>query len=144
MDENAVGFVRDFVDAGKPVAAICHGPWMLVEADVVRGRTLTSFPSLQTDIRNEAANGSTARWSSTGDRHEPEPGRPAGVLPKIVEEVAEGGARANGLERRLVAERVRPGPVSGRGWRRDSNPRPPGPQPGALPTELPPPRAGTG
>jgi protease I len=51
-DENAVKFVRDFVEAGKPVAVICHGPWMLVEADVVRGRTLTSFPSIRTDIEN--------------------------------------------------------------------------------------------
>lgn len=48
----AVRFVRSFFDAGKPVAAICHAPWMLVEADVVRDRTLTSWPSLQTDIRN--------------------------------------------------------------------------------------------
>ena len=48
----AVQFVKAFFDAGKPVAAICHGPWTLVEADVVRGRTLTSWPSLQTDIRN--------------------------------------------------------------------------------------------
>jgi protease I len=52
MDERAVRFVRAFVDAGKPVAAICHGPWTLVEADAVRGRTLTSWPSLRTDIRN--------------------------------------------------------------------------------------------
>jgi protease I len=44
--------VREFFDAGKPVAAICHAPWTLVEADVVRGRTLTSWPSLRTDIRN--------------------------------------------------------------------------------------------
>ena len=51
-DANAVAFVRDFVDSGKPVASVCHGPWMLVEADVVRGRTLTSWPSLRTDIRN--------------------------------------------------------------------------------------------
>src|SRR5918996_2862258 len=51
-DENAVAFVRDFFEQGKPVAAICHAPWTLVEAGVVRGRTLTSFPSLQTDIRN--------------------------------------------------------------------------------------------
>jgi protease I len=50
--ENAVSFVRDFFEQGKPVAAICHGPWTLVEADVVRGRTLTSWPSIQTDIRN--------------------------------------------------------------------------------------------
>jgi protease I len=48
----AVAFVKSFFDSGKPVAVICHGPWTLVEADVVRGRTLTSWPSLQTDIRN--------------------------------------------------------------------------------------------
>jgi protease I len=51
-DPSAVAFVRDFVDSGKPIASICHGPWMLVEAGVVRGRTLTSWPSLKTDIRN--------------------------------------------------------------------------------------------
>ena len=48
----AVKFVRSFFDNHKPIAAICHGPWMLVEADIVRGRTLTSWPSLKTDIRN--------------------------------------------------------------------------------------------
>jgi protease I len=52
MDENAVGFVRSFFEQGKPVAAICHAPWMLVEADVVRGRTLTSFWSVKTDVKN--------------------------------------------------------------------------------------------
>ncbi|MFE9471956.1 type 1 glutamine amidotransferase domain-containing protein [Streptomyces griseofuscus] len=52
MDEKAVGFVKDFFDQGRPVAAICHAPWTLVEADVVRGRVLTSWPSLKTDIRN--------------------------------------------------------------------------------------------
>ncbi len=52
MDDDAVAFVKGFFDAGIPVAAICHAPWTLVEADVVRGRTLTSWPSLQTDIRN--------------------------------------------------------------------------------------------
>jgi protease I len=51
-DEDAVAFVRAFFEAGKPVAAICHGPWTLVEAEVVRGRTLTSFPSIRTDIVN--------------------------------------------------------------------------------------------
>jgi len=51
-DQDAVGFVRAFFEAGKPVAAICHGPWTLVEADVVRGRTLTSWPSIRTDIQN--------------------------------------------------------------------------------------------
>ncbi|MGW0633756.1 type 1 glutamine amidotransferase domain-containing protein [Streptomyces sp. NPDC002758] len=52
MDDAAVAFVRSFFDAGKPVAAICHAPWTLVEADVLGGRTLTSWPSLRTDIRN--------------------------------------------------------------------------------------------
>src|SRR5215210_3113428 len=51
MDERAVGFVHDFFDQAKPVAVICHGPWTLVEADVVRGRTLTSFPSVRTALR---------------------------------------------------------------------------------------------
>lgn len=52
MDKKAVQFVKAFFHAGKPVAAICHAPWLLVEADVVRNRALTSWPSLQTDIRN--------------------------------------------------------------------------------------------
>jgi protease I len=51
-DPDAVEFVRAFFEAGKPVGAICHGPWTIVEADVVRGRTLTSYPSIKTDIRN--------------------------------------------------------------------------------------------
>jgi len=51
-NRDAVAFVRDVFQAGRPVAAICHGPWMLVEAGVVRDRTVTSWPSLQTDIRN--------------------------------------------------------------------------------------------
>lgn len=51
-DEQAVAFVRDFVGSGRPVAAICHAPWTLVEADAVRGRRMTSWPSLQTDVRN--------------------------------------------------------------------------------------------
>jgi protease I len=55
MDRAAVAFVRDFVDLGKPVAAICHGPWTLVEAGVVRDRTLTSYPSVRTDLRNAGA-----------------------------------------------------------------------------------------
>jgi protease I len=52
LDKDAVAFVAGFVEAGKPVAAICHAPWLLIEADVVKGKTLTSFPSLQTDINN--------------------------------------------------------------------------------------------
>jgi protease I len=51
----ALDAVRDFTSSGRPIAAICHGPWVLVEADVVRDRTLTSFPSLQTDLRNAGA-----------------------------------------------------------------------------------------
>ena len=51
-DEGAVAFVRAFAEAGKPLAVICHGPWLLVESGVVRGRRVTSWPSLQTDIRN--------------------------------------------------------------------------------------------
>ncbi|GAB6899668.1 type 1 glutamine amidotransferase domain-containing protein [Kineosporia succinea] len=54
-NREAVAFVKSFVDAGKPVAAICHAPWTLVEADAVRGRTVTSWPSLQTDLRNAGA-----------------------------------------------------------------------------------------
>ncbi|MEV8524982.1 type 1 glutamine amidotransferase domain-containing protein [Streptomyces sp. NPDC052000] len=52
MDDDAVAFAKGFFDLGKPVAAICHAPWTLVEADVLRGRTLTSWPSLRTDITN--------------------------------------------------------------------------------------------
>jgi protease I len=51
-NDDAVKFVRDFMELDKPVAAICHGPWLLVEADAVRGRTITSWPSLETDVRN--------------------------------------------------------------------------------------------
>ena len=52
MDDGAVQFVRQFFESGKPIAAICHAPWVLVEADVVRDLTITSWPSLQTDVRN--------------------------------------------------------------------------------------------
>ena len=55
-NENVVSFVQALFDAGKPVAAICHGPWVLVEAGVTKGRTLTSWPTLQTDIRNAGGN----------------------------------------------------------------------------------------
>ncbi|MGE0218830.1 type 1 glutamine amidotransferase domain-containing protein [Mycolicibacterium sp.] len=57
MNADAVNFVKGFFDAGKPVAVICHGPWTLIEADVVRDREITSWPSLQTDLRNAGA-----RW----------------------------------------------------------------------------------
>jgi protease I len=54
-DRDAVGFVRAFVESGKPVASICHGPWTLAEADCVRGKRLTSWPSIRTDLRNAGA-----------------------------------------------------------------------------------------
>jgi protease I len=56
MNPKAIAFVKHFTDAGKPLAAICHGPWTLVEADAVRGRTITSWPSLKTDLKNAGAN----------------------------------------------------------------------------------------
>lgn len=56
MNPRAVAFVKRFFEAGKPVAAICHGPWTLIEAEVVRGRTMTSWPSLRTDLKNAGAN----------------------------------------------------------------------------------------
>jgi len=55
VNKKAVSFVRDFFTQHKPVAAVCHGPWMLIEADVVRGRKVTSWPSLQTDLENAGA-----------------------------------------------------------------------------------------
>lgn len=55
MNPEAIAFVKHFTDSGKPVAAICHGPWTLIEADAVRGRTMTSWPSLKTDMKNAGA-----------------------------------------------------------------------------------------
>ncbi|MGI8645508.1 MAG: type 1 glutamine amidotransferase domain-containing protein [Nocardioides sp.] len=55
LDEAAVAFVKEFMESGRTVAAICHAPWMLIEADVVRGRRIASWPSLQTDLRNAGA-----------------------------------------------------------------------------------------
>src|SRR5919197_952045 len=69
-DKDAVRFVRSFMEAKKPVGAICHGPWTLVEADVIKGRTVASWPSLQTDIRNAGAT-----WARRS-RRAPAPGSP--------------------------------------------------------------------
>jgi protease I len=55
VDKAAVAFVKSFLSSGKPVSAVCHGPWMLIEADGVRGKKVTSWPSLQTDLRNAGA-----------------------------------------------------------------------------------------
>jgi protease I len=54
-DQSAISFIREFVESGKPVAAICHGPWGLIEADVVKGKTVTSWPSVHTDLKNAGA-----------------------------------------------------------------------------------------
>ncbi|HEX9953854.1 MAG TPA: type 1 glutamine amidotransferase domain-containing protein [Allosphingosinicella sp.] len=56
MEEGVVSVIRGFVDAGKPIGAICHAPWLLIEADVVRGRTVTGWPSIRTDLRNAGGN----------------------------------------------------------------------------------------
>jgi protease I len=90
-DENAVELTRQFFEQGKPVGAICHGPWMLVEAGVVRGRTVTSWPSLQTDIRN--AGGSWVDQEVVVDQGLVTSRKPDDLPAfnaKIVEEFAEG------------------------------------------------------
>ena len=56
LEPKAIEFIKDFIKAGKPVAAICHGPWTLIDAEAVRGRKITSWPSLKTDLRNAGAN----------------------------------------------------------------------------------------
>jgi protease I len=90
-DEEAVAFVRGFFEQEKPVGVICHGPWTLVEADVVRGRTLTSYPSLQTDIRNAGG-----EWvdeevvTDQGMVTSRNPDDLPAFCSKLVEEIAEG------------------------------------------------------
>jgi protease I len=101
MDRKAVQFVKDFYAAGKPIAAICHGPWLLVEADVVQGRSLTSWPSLQTDIRN--AGGDWVDREVVTDQGMVTSRKPDDIPAfnrKMIEEIAEGvhtrpRARAN-------------------------------------------------
>ena len=91
MDQNAVEFVRSFFQSGKPVAAICHGPWLLVEANVVRGRTVTSWPSLKTDLRNAGADWvdrevATDQGLVTSRKPDDIPA----FSKKVIEEIAEG------------------------------------------------------
>ena len=84
----AVSFTRAFFEAGKPVAAICHGPWTLVEADVVAGRTLTSWPSLRTDIVN--AGGQWVDEEVHVDSGLVTSRKPDAFNAKLVEEISEG------------------------------------------------------
>jgi protease I len=100
----AVQFVKEFAKNGKPIAAICHGPWMLVEADLVRGRKLTSWPSLQTDIRNAGG-----RWEDSevvADGALVTSRKPADIPAfnrKVIEVLAEGKHKSAGAERSRAA-----------------------------------------
>jgi protease I len=91
LDKDAVAFVRRFFDTNKPIGAICHGPWMLVEADVVKGRTITSWPSLRTDVRNAGG-----KWVDEVVRVEQgivtsrKPDDIPAFNRKLIEEIAEG------------------------------------------------------
>jgi protease I len=91
LDPRAVRFVRAFFEAGKPVGAICHGPWTLIDAGVVRGRTMTSWPSLRTDLRNAGAiwvdqEVVTDRGTTTSRKPDDLPA----FCAKLIEEFAEG------------------------------------------------------
>ena len=102
MDENAVRFARSFFEQGKPVGVICHGPWTLVEAGVVRGRTITSWPSLRTDIENAGGNWVDEKVVvDNGLVSSRRPDDLPAFCAKIVEEFAEGrheGQRATPVE----------------------------------------------
>lgn len=91
VEAAAVRFVQDFVRGGKIVAAICHGPWLLVEADAVRGRDMTSYPSIRTDLLNAGANWIDAEVATdAGIVTSRNPGDLPAFIDKIIEEIAEG------------------------------------------------------
>ena len=109
-DEDAVAFVRAFFEQAKPVGVICHGPWTLVEADVVRGRTLTSWPSLQDRPRERGRDlGRRGGPRRRGPDELAQPGRPARVLREDRRGVRRGQARRPGAQRRLAHGHGGPG-----------------------------------
>ena len=91
MDEKAVSFVKEFAQSGKPVAAICHGPWTLIEAGVVKGHTLTSWPSLKTDLKNAGANWVDKEVVLDGNFiTSRKPDDLPAFIKKVIEEIADG------------------------------------------------------
>lgn len=89
--DSAVSFVRDFFDSGKPVAAICHAPWMLAEADVLKGRNVTSYPSIRTDLENAGAHWQDAECvTDQGLVTSRSPSDLPTFIDKMLEEIAEG------------------------------------------------------
>src|SRR4051812_32402969 len=114
-DEDAIQFVQGFVNAGKPIAAICHAPWTLVEAGAVKGRTLTSYPSVQTDIRN--AGGTWVDEEVHVDQGLVTSRRPDDLPAfndKMIEEFAEGEHKVHAEAGAAGAARAEPPPPRGR------------------------------
>jgi protease I len=107
QDKQAVQFVKQMYNAGKPIAAICHGPWLLVEADVVRNRSVTSWPSLQTDLRNAGADWSDQEVvTDMGLVTSRKPDDIPAFNKKMLEEFSEGSHERRGVasEQRQAAE----------------------------------------
>jgi protease I len=91
MEQKAVEFVKEFAQAGKPIAAICHGPWLLIEAGVVKGKKVTSWPSLKTDLKNAGANWVDQQVVLDGSFiTSRKPDDIAAFSQKIIEEIADG------------------------------------------------------
>ena len=140
QDEDAVRFTREFLEAGKPVGVICHGPWTLIEADVVRGKTITSYPSLRTDLLNAGAN-----WVDrevvvdNGLVSSRRPDDLPAFCDKIVEELAEGrheelAAQTAGADQAADADQFMPGGAGSGGSGARAQPgekRRPGPRTGS-------------